>query len=198
MERFRRWRDDRYLWRLRDRRVKRALLTETDPQEDRIAPRPHSPAQSTVASHWVVYVPRLLEALVGLLIASAVLAKPDGTWQMLIIPAALVLHAAYSSFVVFMDVMVLTNIRVFRIEGAPVNKRASMPLSRILDITVRRPLLGAILGYGHFTFESAAQTQGMKDVKFVPHPFAYEKMILEYVHISSDKSGPPREGTRSR
>jgi hypothetical protein len=109
---------------------------------------------------------------------------------MLILPGLLIGHAAYASYRDFLDVMVITNFRVFRITGIPVTKRASMPLSRILDVTVRRPPLGAILNYGHFTFESAAQTQGMKDVKFVPHPFDYEKMILQYVHTSISSSNP--------
>ena len=32
-----------------------------------------------------------------------------------------------------------------------------VPLSRILDISVDKPLHGRILDFGHFTFESAAQ-----------------------------------------
>ena len=40
-----------------------------------------------------------------------------------------------------------------------------------------------------FIFESAAQTQGMKDVRYVPHPFHYEKLILRHVHASSAPSG---------
>jgi hypothetical protein len=30
-------------------------------------------------------------------------------------------------------------------------------MKRILDVTLTKPLLGRILGYGHFVFESAAQ-----------------------------------------
>ena len=45
-----------------------------------------------------------------------------------------------------------------------------MPLIRILDITVVKPLHGRVLGYGHFVFESAAQEQGLKDIRFVGRP----------------------------
>ncbi|MEZ5161644.1 MAG: hypothetical protein R2709_13440 [Marmoricola sp.] len=45
-----------------------------------------------------------------------------------------------------------------------------MPLSRILDITVVKPFSGRIMGYGHFTFESAAQAQGLREIKYVGDP----------------------------
>jgi hypothetical protein len=45
-----------------------------------------------------------------------------------------------------------------------------MPLSRILDITVRKPFTGRILGYGNFVFESAAQEQGLRDIHTVARP----------------------------
>ena len=43
-------------------------------------------------------------------------------------------------------------------------------LSRILDITVKKPLHGRIMGFGHFVFESAAQEQGLRDIRFVGRP----------------------------
>jgi hypothetical protein len=42
-----------------------------------------------------------------------------------------------------------------------------VPLGRILDITVKKPLLGRLLNYGHFVFESAAQVQGISEIRFV-------------------------------
>jgi hypothetical protein len=42
-----------------------------------------------------------------------------------------------------------------------------MPLGRILDITVVKPLHGRLLGFGHFTFESAAREQGLRDIRYV-------------------------------
>jgi hypothetical protein len=172
----------------RDRRVHDAMLQDPEVDETRIHPPVGSRAHPTVASHWVVYVPRLFEALASLLFLYVFLnSSASSAWLPLLVAIGLIAHAAWTSLVLFMDVMVLTNVRVFRVTGMPVSKRASMPLSRILDVTVERPLLGAILDYGHFTFESAAQTQGMKDVKYVPHPFEYEKMILQHVHTSSGK-----------
>jgi hypothetical protein len=169
------------------RRVRRALIKEPDFHE--VLVDAGSLEDSLVASHWVVYVPRLLELLAGVLFLGIVpLSSPDSAWLPLLIGAGLIAHASWRSYVVFMDVLVITEIRIFRITGVPLHKRASMPLSRVLDITVDRPLLGAILHFGHITFESAAQTQGMKDVRYVPDPFYWEKLILYHVHASNSRS----------
>jgi hypothetical protein len=68
------------------------------------------------------------------------------------------------------DVFVVTNMRVFRASGVFNVRIATMPISRILDITVDKPLLGRLLGYGHFVFESAAQDQGLRDIRFIGDP----------------------------
>jgi len=69
-----------------------------------------------------------------------------------------------------MDCFVVTNMRVFRVNGVYSQSLATMPLSRILDITVNKPFIGRLLGYGNFVFESAAQAQGLRDIHHVPHP----------------------------
>ena len=68
------------------------------------------------------------------------------------------------------DRFVITNMRVFRVHGVLSSNLATMPLSRILDITVKKPLQGRLLGYGHFVFESAAQEQGLRDIRYVGAP----------------------------
>ena len=60
--------------------------------------------------------------------------------------------------------------RVFRVHGVLSQTLATMPLSRILDITVVKPLHGRILGFGHFVFESAAQEQGLREIRYVGRP----------------------------
>ncbi|MET0928310.1 MAG: hypothetical protein ABWX74_02280, partial [Aeromicrobium sp.] len=47
-------------------------------------------------------------------------------------------------------------------------KRATVPINRILDVTVERPLLGRWpFTYGHMTFESAAQEQGVRHIRYI-------------------------------
>ena len=74
--------------------------------------------------------------------------------------------------------------RVFRVHGVLSRELATMPLSRILDITVVKPLIGRILGYGHFVFESAAQEQGLRDIRFVGRPDERDLAIQRVVQRS--------------
>ena len=88
-----------------------------------------------------------------------------------------------------MDVLVITEIRIFRITGVPAaqaGEHAVVAACSTSPWSVR--CSGAIFHYGHFTFESAAQTQGMQTVKYVPDPFYWEKLILYHVHTSSSRS----------
>jgi len=69
-----------------------------------------------------------------------------------------------------MDRFVITNMRVFRVHGVVNRHVATMPLTRILDISVYQSLLGMALNYGHFTFESAADDQGLRRITYVANP----------------------------
>lgn len=79
-----------------------------------------------------------------------------------------------------MDRFVVTNMRVFRVNGILNQKMASVPLGRLLDITMSRPLPGQVLNYGHFVFETAAQDQGLKRIAFVPN-IEYRDLVLQTV-----------------
>lgn len=83
-----------------------------------------------------------------------------------------------------MDRFVITNMRVFRVHGVLNQHLATMPIMRILDISVAEPLLGQICGYGHFVFESAAQDQGLRDIRFVGDPGRRDLLIQEIIQKS--------------
>ena len=68
---------------------------------------------------------------------------------------------------------------------------ATMPITRILDITVEKPLLGRILGYGHFVFESAAQAQGLRDIRFIGDPDERDLTIQRVVQRSGLRTRSP-------
>jgi hypothetical protein len=121
-----------------------------------------------VSHHWVAYIPAALWAVLGTAsIGVSLVIDIDIAWVFLIVAALLLLWAAYRALDVHMDRFVVTNMRVFRVKGVLSQSLATMPLSRILDITVQKPLLGRILGYGHFVFESAAQAQGLREITTV-------------------------------
>jgi uncharacterized membrane protein YdbT with pleckstrin-like domain len=138
-----------------------------------------------VRRHWVVYIPSVLIAAVGLAFLWVFLfSSVQLAWFPLLLAAALIGYALWRALAHNMDRFVITNMRVFRIRGVLSRKLATMPISRILDITVDKPLLGRMLGYGHFTFESAAQEQGLRDIRFVGDPDARDLTIQRVVQRS--------------
>lgn len=124
-----------------------------------------------VRKHWVVYVLPVLVAVAGtgLLIGSS-LVDADVSIVPLLLGLAAFGWAGWRSLAENVDRFVITNMRVFRVKGVLARSLATMPLGRILDITVIKPMTGRILGYGHFTFESAAQDQGLREIRFVGSP----------------------------
>ena len=121
-----------------------------------------------VRKHWVVYVGPVLISLGGLLCFYWFLIAPiDWSVILLVLSGVLLVLAWWRAMVAHMDRFVITNMRVFRVKGVFSRSLATMPLGRILDITVVKPLHGRMLGFGHFTFESAAREQGLRDIRYV-------------------------------
>lgn len=124
-----------------------------------------------VRKHWIVHVISVLELLVAVtLLVVFPFIDLDVAWLPFLLAFVILAHAGWRSLGYHMDRFVITNMRVFRVNGVLSQKLATMPLIRILDITVVKPLHGRVLGYGHFVFESAAQEQGLKDIRFVGRP----------------------------
>ena len=135
-----------------------------------------------VRHHWVVYVvPGLIALAGGVFLVLGFFVSVDAGWFCFLLGMLLVLWAGWRALNHHMDRFVVTNMRVFRVRGVIAESAATMPLARVLDITVRKTLLGRFLGYGHFVFESAAQEQGLRDIRFVPHPDRLDLTIQEQV-----------------
>lgn len=138
-----------------------------------------------VRKHWVVYVVPVLLILAGLVLLSLVpTADPDIAWLPMLAGLAVVLWGVWRGLGQNMDRFVVTNMRVFRVTGVLNRSLATMPLGRILDITVVKPLAGRLLGFGHFTFESAAATQGLRDIRYVGDPDGRDLAIQRVVQRS--------------
>ena len=178
------------IWRLRQaraNRVRRRLLRDEDASEDIV---------DEVHRHWVVYALPMLEVVLACVgVWLLLISSPDVGWVLIAGIVALLGHAAWRSSREFMDVFVVTSFRVFRVRGVLTSTHATTPLSRILDITVHQPFLGMILDYGHFTFESAAQEQGLRDIRYVPHPLARDLMIQRHVQLSGLRGPRPDRST---
>jgi hypothetical protein len=138
-----------------------------------------------VRHHWAAYVRAMVEAALGVAFLGLTAVAPvDLGWVPLLVGFGLVAHAAWLALREHRDRFVVTNMRVFRVHGVLSQNLATMPLSRILDITVVRPLHGRLLGFGHFCFESAAQEQGIRDIRYVARPYERDLSIQRVVQRS--------------
>jgi uncharacterized membrane protein YdbT with pleckstrin-like domain len=136
-----------------------------------------------------------VEVVIALVLLYVLLVvTPDVAWLLLLAMVAVLGHAGWTALVEFMDVFVVTNMRVFRVTGVLTSRHATTPLARILDITVEQPFLGLVLGYGHFTFESAAQEQGLRDIRFIGKPLERDLVIQRHVQLSGLRG--PRKDNR--
>jgi len=68
----------------------------------------------------------------------------------------------------WMRYFIVTNRRVLLTSGLIVRTVALLPLRRITDLTYKETLVGQLLGYGTFRFESAGQQQALSEITFLP------------------------------
>ncbi|WP_433160402.1 PH domain-containing protein [Kribbella sp. CA-247076] len=124
-----------------------------------------------VRQHWVVFIPPMLEvALATALLVALATDSIGGTQVLLAIVLILLMHAFWQFLTHHRDRFVVTNMRVMRIRGVFSQTVATTPIARVLDITLQKPIVGRIFGYGHFVFESAAQDQGFREIRWVSRP----------------------------
>jgi len=124
-----------------------------------------------VRQHWVVYsVPMLEVVLAAALLVTMATTAIGGQPVLLAIVLVLCAHAFWQFLTHHRDRFVVTNMRVMRIRGVFSQTVATPPIARVLDITLQKPIIGRVFGYGHFVFESAAQDQGFREIKWVSRP----------------------------
>ncbi|MGR2752109.1 PH domain-containing protein [Agromyces arachidis] len=149
-----------------------------------------------VAKHWAAIVKPvmlLVAAIPVLLIAFFV--PPQAWWLPALAALVLAGWGMWRILQAQMDRFVITNMRVFRVHGILTQNIATMPLARILDISVHRPVLGRVFGFGHFVFESAAQTQGLKEIRYVGAPNERD-LTIQRVIARAGLRGPVRNATQ--
>ncbi len=139
-----------------------------------------------VHKHWASLWKAALEAALALLLLVPLVAwSIEAATLPLLIALALLAHVLWQVLEHRHDRLVLTNMRLMRFHGVLGTKRAAVRLSRILDTTVDKPLHGRMLGFGHLTFESAAQKQGLRRVRYIGSPDRRERTIQRAVQLSS-------------
>ncbi|MDQ2660800.1 MAG: PH domain-containing protein [Actinomycetota bacterium] len=150
-----------------------------------------------VRKHWAAIVWPVLEMLAAIpVLALALWVPPQAYWVPLLAAGILAVHGLWRILQARMDRFVITNMRVFRVHGILSQSIATMPIARILDISVHKPVVGRIFGYGHFVFESAAQEQGLREIKFVGSPNE-RGITIQRVIQRSGLRGPARPVNRT-
>lgn len=146
-------------------------MTEVDPRTARhLISDQGEVVIDEVRKHWSALTVPALEMVGGLLVTLLMAAVPRFWWLPVLVGLGAVCHAAWRILDRRRDRFVITNMRVFRIHGILSEQIATMPLARILDISVYKPFVGRIFGFGHFVFESAAQAQGLREIRYVGRP----------------------------
>jgi hypothetical protein len=123
---------------------------------------------------WMSSHPSSVLAVLGLLV---------GTW------------AVYRWLSVSRDRLYVTTHRVIKLNRLFSQTVAVMPMARLVDLTVHEPWLGRVLGFGHFTFESAAQRQGLASFRTVPDPLRLSLLIQRRALGMSDAAEDDRRGS---
>lgn len=121
-----------------------------------------------VRKHWIASLWPMIRLSTGLLLFLGAWAFPEPAyWIFFGVGLIMAVEAGWRLLEEYRDRFVITNQRLIRVNGVFDTQRASVPLGRILDITVKKPWLGHMLNFGHFVFESAAQVQGLNEIRYV-------------------------------
>lgn len=134
-----------------------------------------------IRRHWVTRLWPGARVLLGMIAFGLMPALGHLWWIAMTAGVVLGLNGFWRMHTEYMDRFVVTNLRVFRVNGVLDQKFASMPLSRVLDMSMQRPFWGQMFGYATFVFESAAQEQGLREIYFVGEPDARLHLFQQVV-----------------
>lgn len=126
-----------------------------------------------VRPHGVV----LLKPSLAPLAALALLAAAPNRFTVIVV-LLMALRFAWDVALWWVDRYVLTTERIISLSGILTTKVASMPLSKLTDLTYSRTLLGRIVGYGSLDLESAGQQQGLEHIDFLPDPDDFYRAVM--------------------
>lgn len=122
--------------------------------------------------HWAVLARPAVRAVPVALLGLWVLTVDPGNRVTSIVGLLLVVGAlVYLGLAVgewWVRHFLVTKRRVLMTSGVIVRTVAVMPLRRITDLTYSETLVGQLLGYGGFRFESAGQDQALSSISYLP------------------------------
>jgi uncharacterized membrane protein YdbT with pleckstrin-like domain len=81
----------------------------------------------------------------------------------------------------WVDRIVVTDRRMFEVSGILTRRVASMPLSKVTDMTYHRTIPGRLFGYGELRLESPGQKQALARIAYLPKPDDFYRTVTSLV-----------------
>lgn len=95
------------------------------------------------------------------------------------------------------DRVVVTDQRIFQVSGIFTRRVASMPLTKVTDMTYQRTLAGRTLGFGDLILETAGQEQALGHILFLPAPDHFYRTVTSLVSARMSPGRAPYRGRHS-
>jgi uncharacterized membrane protein YdbT with pleckstrin-like domain len=151
-----------------------------------------------VRRHWAVLIEPTVKFVPAFVLGGwLLLLDPDNrvssTAGMLLLVAALgyyVLRVAEW----WLRHFIVSKRRVLLTSGVIVRTVTLLPLRRITDLTWQETLLGQLLGYGTFRFESAGQGNALAEITFLPHAGQLYRQVSGLLFGSDHATGAANTG----
>jgi uncharacterized membrane protein YdbT with pleckstrin-like domain len=158
---------------------------------------PQERAVVATRRHWAVLIEPTFKFLPVFLIGGwLLLLDPDNrvssTAGLVVLIAALVYYGLRLGEW-WMRHFIVSTRRVLLTSGVIVRTVTLLPLRRITDLTWKETLLGQVLGYGTFRFESAGQQQALSEITFLPGADVLYRRVSGLL-FSSDWGGAASSG----
>jgi membrane protein YdbS with pleckstrin-like domain len=158
---------------------------------------PEERAVVATRRHWAVLIEPTLKFLPVFLIGGwLLLLDPDNRVSssagLIVLVAALVYYGLRVGEW-WMRHFIVSTRRVLLTSGVIVRTVTLLPLRRITDLTWKETLLGQVLGYGTFRFESAGQQQALSEITFLPGADDLYRRISDLL-FSTDWGGSASSG----
>ena len=118
--------------------------------------------------------------------------RVTSTAGMLVVLGALVVYALRIGEW-WMRHFIVSRRRVLLTSGVIVRTVTLLPLRRITDLTWKETLVGQLLGYGTFRFESAGQQQALSEITFLPDAGTLYRQVSGLL-FTSDWGGAAASG----
>ncbi|WP_426564038.1 PH domain-containing protein [Angustibacter sp. McL0619] len=122
--------------------------------------------------HWAVVAEPALVAVLGIILSGVVIgwigdAAPFLVNVVALGALALCLRAVWRIGEYWWDWFVVTDARLLLTQGLLTRRVAVMPLTKVTDMSYNVSMVGRVLGYGEFVFESAGQEQALHKVTYL-------------------------------